>query len=753
MDLEGLVTHPKHMSDSAKISYLPERIRGLERLSYNLFWGVSRRARAFFRTAFDPGLWSPMKFNPVELLRTIDSRRLVHLAQDPAFLGEYDAVMAEFDRELSGHDTWFARTFPDLGDAAVAYFCAEFGLHSSIPIYSGGLGVLAGDHCKSASDLGVPLVAVGLLYSKGYFEQHLNAHGWQESSEQQFDPDDLPLVRLAGNDGSPTLVKLRTGERIVNVGAWRLAVGRVPVILLDTNLPENHPQDRELTHELYGGGQAYRLRQEWILGIGGVRVLRALGIRPGAWHANEGHAAFMMVERLGEHVADGATLAEAVKRVRATTVFTTHTPVAAGHDSFPPELIQTVWGDYPASLGVSAETLLDIGGHPETDHRWFHMTAAAIRLSAHVNGVSREHQRLTQRVWASLWPGRGAEAIPIRGITNGVHLVSWMSLRLMELLDSQLGPDWVRRVDDPDKWESVLKLDDAAVWRLHAELKSELLDFCREQARVHWSKSWKNPVYLPGSGALLGSEPLTIGFARRFSAYKRADLLFRDEDRLERLLTDPRRPVQVIFAGKAHPADDGAKVLLQRVWQASADPRFQGRIAFLEDYELYAAHRLVQGVDLWLNLPRVPLEASGTSGMKAALNCVPQLSTLDGWWAEGFDGENGWAMPRVDGSEEEVDRRDHEALFRILEQEVVPLFYERDEDGVSRGWLRVMKNALRVAGGRFTSARMVKQYAHEMYVPALRGEGSDDPPTDLMGTLARAAGGAPVRFPTQASHA
>jgi starch phosphorylase len=694
-----------------------------------------------------------MKFNPVEMLRTIEPRKLAQLAQDPAFLAEYDAVMAEFDRQLVSEDTWFRRAFPELGEEPIAYFCAEFGLHSSIPIYSGGLGVLAGDHCKSASDLGVPLVAVGLLYSKGYFDQRLSTHGWQESSEEQFDPNILPLVRLAGPDGSPALATLQTGERLVHIGAWRLAVGRVSVVLLDTNLPENHPHDQELTHELYGGGQAYRLRQEWILGVGGVRVLRALDIHPKAWHANEGHAAFMMVERLREHIASGHTLSEAVKRVRSTTVFTTHTPVAAGHDSFPPELIQGVCGEYPECLGVGADTLLDLGSHPATDHRWFHMTAAAIRLSSYVNGVSSEHRRVTRRVWASLWAGREPEAAPIRGITNGVHLVSWMSLRFMDLLDQGIGQDWERRVDDPETWEKVLELDDAAVWAVHADLKRQLLEFCREQARTRWSTAWRNPAYLPGSGALLGEEPLTIGFARRFSGYKRAHLLLLNEDRLERLLTDRRRPVQVIFAGKAHPADDGAKGLLQRVWEASGNPRYHGRIAFLEDYELYAAHRMVQGVDLWLNLPRVPLEASGTSGMKAALNCVPQLSTLDGWWVEGFDGDNGWAIPRVEGSDQEVDHKDHEALFALLEQEVVPLFYERDEAGIPRGWVRRMKHALRTAGSRFTSRRMVQDYTREMYAPALRGTAqADDPPNDLVAILARAEEAA--RKPlTKASHA
>lgn len=715
----------------ASISYLPERIRDLERLSFNLLWGLSRRARRFFRHEFDSALWAAKRYNPVEMLQAMEPARLAELATDPDFLAEYDAVMAEFDSTLASGTTWFRTTFPELGSAPVAYFCAEFGLHSSIPIYSGGLGVLAGDHCKSASDLGVPFVGVGLLYSKGYFDQHLDLGGWQGNSEEEFDPSTLPLVPLSDDDGARSLVKLRTGERDVHIGAWRLDVGRVRLILLDTNLPENDPGDRELTHQLYGGGPEHRLRQEWILGVGGVRVLRTIGIDPGAWHANEGHAAFMMVERLRERLTEGAELADAVGSVRAHTVFTTHTPVAAGHDSFSPELIDRVCGAYPASLGLDPDGFLEIGAHPNANDRQFHMTAAAIRLSAHVNGVSREHGEVTRELWQSLWPGRPVDQVPIGSITNGVHLTTWMSLGVMRLLDEHLGRDWEDRVDDPAMWDEVLRLDDAAVWETHLELKGELLDFCREQARSRWLTVWKEAAQMVGAGTLLGPSPLTIGFARRFATYKRADLLFRDENRLQALVTNPYRPVQIVFSGKAHPADDLGKSVLQRVWRASHDRRFEGRIAFLEDYELYTAHRLVQGVDLWLNVPRPPLEASGTSGMKAALNCVPQLSTVDGWWAEGFSGVNGWAIPRTEGTDEEVDQRDHEALFDLLEREVVPLYYQRDDRGIPVGWVARMKEALRVAGTRFTMRRMVQEYSRELYVPALSGSlEQDDPPSD-----------------------
>ncbi len=715
---------------SSKIPYLPRRIAGLERLALNLWWRWNRSARLFLRYDIDPVLWTAVRHNPVAMLRQIEPGQLAELAKDPAFLAKYDAVMEEFDRALTSEDTWFRRSYPEMADRTIAYFCAEFGLHSSIPIYSGGLGVLAGDHCKAASDLGVPLVGVGLMYHQGYFDQKLNLEGWQEGSGEAFDPVDKPIEHVVGPDGKLALATLRTGGRDIHIGAWRLNVGRLHLILLDTRLEENHPEDRELTYRLYGGGREHRLKQEWVLGVGGVRVLRTLGIDPTAWHANEGHAAFMMVERLRELVDGGESFEDAMAEVRARSVFTTHTPVPAGHDMFAPELVDAVCGSYFDSTGIDRATFSQLGHHPTIDHGRFHMTAAGIRLSTHVNGVSAKHGAVTRDLWTPMWPGRDASAVPIRSVTNGVHVGSWMAHSYMELLDRHFGPDWGRH-DEDGFWEQVLDLDDAAVWEIHIDLKKQLLDFCREQARSRWKELWKEAAHLVGAGTLLGPKPLTIGFARRFATYKRAHLLFLDEERLQRLLTDPHRPVQILFAGKAHPADDQAKAVLQRVWSATRDVRFEGRIAFVEDYELHLAHRLVQGVDLWLNVPRVPMEASGTSGMKAGLNCVPQLSSLDGWWAEGFDGTNGWALPLAEGADDEVDRHDHESLFRILEREVVPLYYDRDDRNVPTGYVKRMKNALRVAASRYTTRRMVQEYARDFYVPALAGAREmDDPPTD-----------------------
>ncbi len=678
----------------------------------------------------DLPLWRLTRHNPIDLLMRVPTERLEELSRDPVFLARYDAVAATFDRESSRADTWFVRTFPDCADAPIAYFCAEFGLHESVPIYSGGLGVLAGDHCKAASDLGVPLVGVGLLYSKGYFDQQLRLDGWQEDSDETIDFERTPLERIHGPDGSPSLTWVFSSNRKIHVGAWRLRVGRVSLYLLDTDLEENDPADRELSHQLYAGGADHRLRQEGLLGIGGVRVLDALGIEPGAWHANEGHATFMLVERVRRRVEAGIPIDDAVREVRATSIFTTHTPVAAGHDVFTHEQIREWAGHYWDRIG-SRDELLALGEHPEMDGDRFHMTAAAIRLSRRVNGVSARHGAVTRHIWSGLWEGRPEDQVPIGHVTNGVHLATWMHNDLMGLFDRYVGREWGLRLDEAATWAAAGRIPDRALWNVHQRLKIGLIDFVREEARRHWRDHWKEAAHLVGAGTLLSPFPLTIGFARRFAAYKRADLLFRDPERLLALLSDPWRPVQFVFAGKAHPRDERGKKVLQRVYEQTRDPRFEGRIAFLEDYGLHMAHRLVEGVDLWLNLPRVPLEASGTSGMKAALNGVPQLGTRDGWWEEGYTGDNGWMIPRApDGLDEEaVDRHDMEHAFALLEDEIVPLFYDRGPDGTPAGWIEVMKRAISCGGARFTARRMVQEYSRDYYVPALEGDPEgDDPP-------------------------
>ena len=702
---------------------LPERIQGLAGIAANLSWSWNRNARALFRS-IDPALWHLTRHNPIELLRRVDSARLAACAADAEFLSLYDIVAAAGARDASPTGTWFATAHGDLLKRPVAYFCAEFGLHVSVPIYSGGLGVLAGDQCKAASDLGVPIVGVGLCYTKGYSDQRLRLDGWQEDAEERFDVAATPLQPVRGPQGDPCLATVRMSGRQVSIGAWRVMVGRVPVFLLDTGLEQNDPADRGLSNRLYAGGPELRLRQEWILGVGGVRVLRTLGYDPAAWHANEGHAAFMLLERLRELVTRGTPFEEAVRRVRATSLFTTHTPVPAGHDTFSPEQLEQCAGPVWQEMGVSRDAVLGLGHHPSQDHGRFHMPVVAIRLSAKVNGVARRHGEESRRIWSPLWPDRPVERVPIGYVTNGVHVATWMAGPVLTLFDAHFGPNWLGRVDDRAFWDEVLEVDDAAFWRAHDQLKASLMRSIREQARRRWADQWKEALHLVGAGTLLDQEALTIGFGRRFATYKRADLIFRDVDRLQRILVNPWRPVQIVFAGKAHPGDEPGKRVLQRVYSYTREARFEGRIAFIEDYEMHVAHRLSQGVDLWLNVPRPPLEACGTSGMKAALNGVPQLSTLDGWWAEGYDGSNGWALRDGD------DAAQAEQLYQLLEAEVVPQYYDRDAHGIPRRWLVRMKHALRAAGARFTAQRMVRQYVTEYYLPAMRGEQpADDPPT------------------------
>ena len=710
----------------SKVPLIPAPIAGLAAIAANLSWSWCRDARQLF-ASIDRPLWRASRHNPLELLHRADPTRLAECAVDEDFLRRYHAVRLQLDFAASTNPTWFASSFQDLGQPTVAYFCAEFALHNSVPIYSGGLGILAGDHCKAASDLGVPLVGVGLMYTRGYFDQRIRLDGWQEDSEEIFDPGLTPLTPVLDDDGEPYLTTVQSFGRTVHVGAWKMMVGRIPVYLLDTDLEGNDPADCQLCHKLYAGGPELRVRQEWVLGVGGVRVLRALGIHPAAWHTNEGHAAFMLLERTREFTSEGASFDDAVREVRKRSVFTTHTPVRAGHDVFSPDLLERCTGPFWQDIGVEKAKVFGLGSQPEHDDGAFHMTAMALRLSGHVNGVSAQHGAVTREIWRSLWPDRPIEKVPIGHVTNGVHLASWMSHNQKRLFDEHLQPGWEQRVDEPDFWDGVLDLDDTKLWDVHLRLKSHLLDFIREEARQRWRNEWADVSHLAGAGPLLSSRILTIGFARRFATYKRATLLLHDPERLRRLLVDPRRPVQLIFAGKAHPADDPGKRLIQRVFSLAHDRSFEGRIAFLEDYEMHMAHRMVEGVDLWLNVPTVPLEACGTSGIKAALNGIPQLSTLTGWWAEGYSGHNGWALQPSE-SNDGSDAADANRLYDLLEGEVIPLFYDRDAAGIPREWIQRMKHAIREAGRGFTASRMLREYVSDYYVPAIRNGSGDDPP-------------------------
>jgi starch phosphorylase len=694
-------------------------------ITQNLWWSWQLDARELFHR-IDHRLWEGTRHNAVEFLRQVAPDRLEHRAKDPAFLERYDQVLRRFGRLSGKEDTWFAAHYPGLLHRSIAYFSAEFALHRSLPIYSGGLGVLAGDHCKEASDLGVPLVGVGLYYHGGYFDQRIGLDGWQRDSDDPVDPTLHPAVRVNEPDGDPRLAIVTISGREVQIGAWRVMVGRIPVYLLDTDLDANNPADRQLTARLYTSAPEWRLRQEWVLGVGGVRVLRTLGIQPDVWHANEGHAAFMYVERMRELIETGLTPSRAEEQIRATSVFTTHTPVPAGHDVFSPAEIEQVTGPFWNTMGMTREQFMALGSPGANDPR-FEMTVLSLRLAGRVNAVSARHREESRRIWRWVWGNKPAAEVPIGFVTNGVHLGTWMARPIRDLLAEALGPEWETQADPATIAAAVHGLDDGRLWAVHESLRHLLFHYVREEARHRWRDYWKDPAKLAGAGALLSPNVLTLGFARRFATYKRADLLFRDPERLRRLLTDPRQPVQIIFSGKAHPADDPGKRVLQRIFMAAQDPSFEGRIAFLEDYELHLAQRMVAGVDVWINLPRVPLEACGTSGMKAALNGVPHLSTLDGWWAEGYTGENGWAIPLPAG-EGEPEQQDMEHLFQILENQVVPLYYDRVPGQHSAEWVHMMKGAMAVAVERFTTRRMLESYVTQYYVPAAAGEVSPGEP-------------------------
>jgi starch phosphorylase len=696
---------------------IPERIARLEELAYNFWWSWHRQARDLFKM-LDYTLWRTTGHNPVKMLMEVSADRLAAVASDPIFLLQYDSVVMAFDRDLKNGHLWFVSAYPDLASRPVAYFSAEFGLHQSLPIYSGGLGVLAGDHCKEASDLGIPFVAVGFLYEMGYFRQHINVDGWQEAIYPRFNPEEVAIREAVDSRGECLFVPIEVGDHIVQLQIWQVEVGCTSLYLVDADNDMNAPWDRELTARLYGGDQEMRIQQEIVLGIGGLRVLRTLGIRPSVFHLNEGHSAFLVLERARELVEAGQSFDQAMEAVQETTVFTTHTPVAAGHDVFPFHLVEKYFHTYWPRLGLSREELLQLGGNLQGG-QGFNMTALAMRMSGRRNGVSRLHGEVSRQMFQSLWPDKPAEQVPISHITNGIHVPSWVGGAMNTIYRKHLGPDWANRHDDLALWERILDVPDGELWAAHLHLKRKLMSLIRERARRRRIARRLDAEQVLCAGTFLDPDALIIGFARRFATYKRATLMFHDMDRLRELLHNEYRPVQIVFAGKAHPADDAGKHLIQRIYHIARDPAMGGRIAFVEDYDLQVARYLVQGVDLWLNTPRRPYEASGTSGQKAALNAIPNLSVLDGWWAEAYNGANGWAInPSHYDDPVAQDMADAQALYNLLEHEVVPLFYRRDADDVPRGWVRVMKEAVRTAAPIFCTRRMLKEYAERFYVPA-----------------------------------
>jgi starch phosphorylase len=694
---------------------LPERIKRLEDVAYNLRWSWSPSARGLFK-AVDRTLWMTTHHNPVKVLVKCRPEKLAQRAEDPSFLQWYDAVVEEFDLYMKNEQTWYRGQYPDKS-GRIAYFSAEFGVHNSLPIYSGGLGILAGDHCKSASDLGIPLVGVGFMYPQGYVQQKVGVEGWQQNYYEILDWTSSPVRPALMENGERCVLKLEVGNWPLHVAVWRVDVGRVPLYLMDTNVEGNEPRDRDVSGRLYGGDRAMRLRQEIVLGIGGTRILKALGIQAEAFHVNEGHAAFLLLERIREMMSSGASFEDARRRVAESTVFTTHTPVPAGHDVFEEEVIDEYFKDYRETLNLGVEEFFELARVP--GRKGWNMTALALRLAGRFNGVSKRNGEVSRKMWVPLWPDRKPEDIPIGHVTNGIHMPTWLSQNVAEVYSTYMGKDWHERQDDPGYWAKVDSVPDEELWNVHLECKGSLLDFLRRKTRQRWMADRTDASQVLAGGALLNPHALTVGFARRFATYKRATLIFKDMERLKKLMLDPWRPVQFIFAGKAHPADDSGKQLIQKIYQLAKDPELGGSIAFVEDYDMHKARYLVQGVDVWLNNPLWPLEACGTSGQKAAVNGVPNLSILDGWWEEGYNRANGWAPKTTAGlSDEERDRADAENMYGLLEEQVIPLFYDRNVKNIPAGWVRVMKESIKTVAPEFCANRMLKDYVRQLYFPA-----------------------------------
>ncbi|MFQ5913896.1 MAG: alpha-glucan family phosphorylase [Nitrospinota bacterium] len=706
---------------------LPNSLQDLDDLAYNLAWTWSPQTMALFRHM----AWQRWQHyrNPVEQILGHDWHVWKPLVEDPVFQSSYEAVVQDLRQYMTGMDSsWFSRHFSDWEGGPVAYFSMEYGLHDCLQLYSGGLGVLSGDHLKAAGDLGVPLVAVGLLYAHGYFYQEIGPWGRQQHIYPDYDFMRLPLRAVRSPTGGPLLVPVEFPGRTVHAKVWLVQVGRVPLLLLDTNIRINDPADRPITGQLYVAGRAMRLCQEIVLGVGGVRALRALGIGPSVWHLNEGHSALLCLERIREALRSGAgSLAEAADRVRSTTVFTTHTPVPAGQEQFDRELTARYLRLLDSESGVRSEELLALGTPPGDGDRPFSLTVLALRLSAFCNGVSALHAEVSRKMWGWIRDASGDGTAPITGITNGVHAPTWIGRDIRLLLERRSGVEWQELFHEENgTWgQFVAELPDEGLWEAHQNQKDRLFRVVREQVRDQLARHGFSPGELRATQEMFSTDFFTIGFARRFATYKRGGLLFTDPDRLRALVTRPDRPVQIIFAGKSHPADEPGQAMLQRVYQYSKDPAFSGRIVVLENYTMGLARLLVGGVDLWLNNPRRPLEASGTSGMKAALNGVVNCSILDGWWDEGYDGQNGWEIGGRGefGSEDEQDRHDAYATYGLLEDEIVPLFYEREGEGLPLGWLQKMKASMASLAVRFSADRMVRDYVYSAYAPLMRSAG------------------------------
>ena len=702
------------------IPTLPAALEPLREITFNLWWTWEPSARRLFHH-LDPDLWNRTNHNPVRMLQLSRQARLEELAQDKSFLRELKEVHDAFRNYLVRQDTYGKTGAGAAIKRPVAYFSAEFGFHEAIPNYSGGLGILAGDHCKSASDLDLNFVAVGLLYRHGYFRQEIDKDGAQHAVSLNQNFHHLP-IREVQRDGAGLLISVRILDREVFAKVWQLPVGRIDLFLLDTDIPENNAEDRLITAELYGGDQEMRMRQEIVLGIGGVKALKALGIDPEVFHMNEGHSAFLAMERIRRKVVEKKLeFYSALQIVASANIFTTHTPVPAGNDSFPREMMRKYFGDFAKELGIPFDELFSFGQTRVDRSDPFSMTILALRMSRHSNGVSKLHGEVSRSLWKDVWNGVPVHEVPITSVTNGIHTKTWTAPEFSALYRKYLG-EWEERITEPDFWRRVIDIPDSELWETHQQLKHRLVEFVRERVRIRRERIGDSPEAIRNVNRILDPEVLTIGFARRFATYKRGALLFSDKERLKRLLNDTTRPVQFIFAGKAHPRDEGGRALIQEVYRFSREAGFENRVVFLEDYDSYIARRLVQGVDLWLNNPLRPMEASGTSGMKSAPNGGINLSVLDGWWHEGFNGNNGWAIAAEinDGTVEFQSAVDANSLYQLLENQIIPLYYAKPDGKLPLAWLQLMRESIRSVTPVFNTHRMVKEYTERLYIPAAR---------------------------------
>ncbi|MFC1845796.1 alpha-glucan family phosphorylase [Chloroflexota bacterium] len=715
---------------------LPKRVEGLNTLAYNLWWSWHDEARRLFKV-LDRPLWKATGHNPVKLLKQIEPYKLVSASQNPTFLNMYDSVMAAFNHNMASTHTWLNVECPDMGKCTIAYFSPEFAFHNSLPIYAGGLGILAGDYCKEASDCGIPLIGIGFMYPQGYFHQHVSVEGWQDEIYEQVNYGESPITPVLDKQGTRMKVEIPLDTHTIYAAIWQVNVGRVNLYLLDNDIEDNTPQDRQLSEHLYISDREVRLQQEIMLGIGGVRAIRALGLNPDIWHANEGHTSFMMLERIRELVENGSDFSEAADMVKATSVITTHTPIPVGNDIFSLELMEKYFHNYWSSLGIDKDTFLNLGKY-EGDNSCFNMTVLGLKLAEYRNGVSQLHGKVCRSMWQSLWPD--SEEVPISSVTNGIHVPTWIAPQFTRLFNQYLDNDWLKKHDDTALWEKMMSVPDVEIWAVRRWLKYKLIREIKNRARKRWVEDPLAPVQALAMGALLDTEVLTLGFCRRFTDYKRSALILQDLDRLKSIINSEYKPVQIIFSGKAHPDDDDGKRLIQEIYTVAKDPEIGGRIAFVEDYDMHMARYLIHGVDVWLNTPRAPREASGTSGQKASLNGVLNLSVLDGWWCEGYNGSNGWAISSDPESADaaDQDKADAEQMYHLLEEYVVRFYYDRDIHGIPHKWIQMVKEAIRSNAPLFSARRMAKEYAKLLYLPAvqntLRVKEIEDIPVTPAGT-------------------